>query len=108
MKRPHLMYWIITIGTLLSGLILVLALSPPANASECEHGCDRTATVIVEKDDNRWKYVVGTAIVTCAAISIYRQTLCWEQEKKKPLPNPGPAPRNDVTPDQPTGIRLYQ
>ena len=97
------MYLIITIGALLAGLILILALSPPVEASGCrhEHECGKTTTtVIVEKDDNdEWKYVVGTAILTCAAISIYRQTWCWEKGKKEPLPNPGPAPRNDITPD---------
>lgn len=101
-----MLYWIITAGALLAGLILVLALSPPVQASGCEHNCGRTTTtVIVEKDDNdEWKYVVGTAILTCAAISIYRKTWCWEQEKPAPIPNPGPVPKNDVTPDMPARI----
>ena len=105
-----LMSWAITIGILLVGVILVLALSPPANANECEHkhGCKTTTTVVVNKEDSdEWKYVLGTAIVTCAAISIYRQTWCWEKGKPEPVPNPGPVPKNDVTPD-PVGVRLYQ
>lgn len=81
-----------------------------AEASECKHHCDETptTTVIHNDRDDGWKYVVGTAIVTCAAISIYRQTWCWEKPKKEPLPNPGPAPHKDVTPEIPTGVRLYQ
>lgn len=102
------MYLIITIGALLAGLILVLAISPPVQASGCEHDCGRTTTntTVVKEDSNEWKYVIGTAIVTCAAISIYRQTWCWEKTKPEPIPNPGPAPRNDITPD-PVGVRLY-
>lgn len=113
MKRLHLMYWIITIGTLLSGLILVLALSPPANASGCEHGCTPTTTYIVNKDDtaeNVAKGIVIGALLVCGTRSVWtridekRWTLCGERPKPAPLPNPGPAV-NDVTPDpQPNRI----
>ena len=118
MKRLNLMYWIITIGTLLSGLLLILALSPPAKASGCEHGCNRNTTVVYNNDDNDgWKHALGAVIsipvIRCrikAGKAGFKEgrwwTWCGEKEKPQPLPNPGPAP-NDVTPT-PTGVRLYQ
>lgn len=105
-----LMSVIIATGLFLAAVIAVLAFSRPALADGCKHhDCktNTTTTVIVKEDNDEWKYVVGTAIVTCAAISIYRQTWCWEKTKPTPLPNPGPAP-NDVTPVNPAKVKLYQ
>lgn len=88
-----------------------------AQASGCEHGCNRT-TVIYNNDDDRAKHILQGiaigAILTCrlqAAWAGFNEnrwwTWCGEKEKPEPIPNPGPAPKNDVTPT-PTGIRLYQ
>ena len=107
-----LMYWAITIGILLAGVILVLALSPPANASGCDHNCNKTITVIVEKDDgDDWKKYAWGAVHACRSHAVWVGvtenrwlTWCGEREKPRPLPNPGPVP-NDVTPDiQPNRI----
>lgn len=121
MKRLHILYWIITIGVFLLGLILVLALSPPANASGCEHGCTPppTTTYIVDKDDNglesALKAIGISAAVACRVRAGYVGwtenrwwTWCGEGEKKKePLPSPGPAPRSEIVPEI-SGARLYQ
>lgn len=32
---------------------------------------------------------------------------CWEGDKPDPMPKPGPV-LNDVTPDKPVGVKLYQ
>lgn len=113
MIRLDLMYRIITIGILLAGVILVLALSPPANASECEHkhGC-KTTTVFVEEDDgDDWKKYAWGAVHACRLHAVWVGvtekrwlTWCGEREKPRPLLNPGPVP-NDITPDiQPNRI----
>lgn len=104
-----LMSWIITIGFFLCGIITVLAISAPAKASGRHDGDSQTAVqyIYVGKDDNHAKYVIGGAILTCAVISLYRQRWCWEDKKPAPLPDPGPAVPNDVTPD-PVGVRIYQ
>ena len=111
-SRLSIMYLAITIGILLIGVILVLALSPPANASGCKHDCGKTTTTVVEKDDgDDWKKYGWGAVHACRLNAVYvgvteRRwlTLCGEREKPRPLPNPGPVP-NDVTPDiQPNRI----
>lgn len=69
-------------------------------------------TVIINKDDGLAKGIAIGAILTCGIRSVYirsmenRWTWCGE-EKPKPLPDPGPTVK-DVTPDIPTGVRLYQ
>ena len=101
--------WIITIGVFLLGVIAVLALSAPANASERDHHKTKTEYIYLSKDDESAKYVIGGAFLTCAVISLWRQRWCWEDKTPEPFPDPGPAVKsNDVTPEQPTGIRLYQ
>lgn len=101
--------WIITIGIFLLGVIAVLALSAPANASERDHQNTKTEYAYLSKDDESAKYVIGGALLTCAVISLWRQRWCWEDKTPEPFPDPGPAVKsNDVTPEQPTGIRLYQ
>ena len=92
-----------------------------AEASECKHHCDETptTTVIHNDRDDGWKRVLaagaGGAIIYCRVKAGYAGftqdrwwTWCGEREQPKPLPNPGPAPHKDVTPEIPTGVRLYQ
>ena len=94
--------YIVVIAIAITAILFHLA----AGASEREH--DHQTINNIYKDDNsdNWKYAVGGMIVTCAVISVWQQKWCWEQEKPKPLPNPGPVLK--ITPDVPTGIRLYQ
>lgn len=103
--------WIITIGIFLLGIIAVLTLSAPANASESDHQHHKPKTeyIYTNKDNESAKYVIGGALLTCAVISLWRQRWCWEDKTPEPFPDPGPAVKsNDVTPEQPIGIRLYQ
>lgn len=103
-----LMSWIITIGVFLLVIIAVLAVSP-ANATERDHQTIKTEYIYLSKDNESAKYVIGGALLTCAVISLWRQRWCWEDKSPEPFPDPGPAVKsNDVTPDQPIGIRLYQ
>lgn len=78
-------------------------------AEASDRGDSQTAVeyIYIGKDDNHAKYVIGGALLTCAVISIYKQRWCWEDRKPEPLPDPGPAVKNDITPDQPIGVRLY-
>lgn len=100
MKTAYLIVIVIAVFTILFHLA--------ASASERHEHHDHQTINNIYKDDNgdNWKYVVGGALITCAAISIWRQQWCWEPDKKEPLPNPGPALK--ITPDVPTGLRLYQ
>lgn len=101
MKTRYIIVVVIAIFT------IIFHLAASAGGREHEHHDHQTINNIY-KDDNgdNWKYAVGGAIVTCAAISIWRQKWCWEPDKKVPLPDPGPALK--ITPNVPTGVRLYQ
>jgi hypothetical protein len=93
---------IITIGVFLLGVIAVLALSRPANATDRSGPTNPTPTTYSapDNDTETWKYVVGGAILTCAVLSVWKQRWCWEDAKPEPLPDPGAAVKNnDVTPD---------
>ena len=88
---------------ILAALLVFLGLilyGQNSEASGRHDGDSQTAIqyVYIGKDDNHAKYVIGGAILTCAVISIYKQRWCWEDKKPEPLPDPGPALPNDVTP----------
>ena len=102
MKTLHIVIIAIALYTIVFHLV--------AGASEKEH--DHQTINNIYKDDNsdNWKYAVGGAIligaIVCTYISIKNKKACWEPDKKEPLPNPGPVLK--MTPDVPTGVRLYQ
>ena len=100
----RIMYWIISIGTFLAVFILLLWLTPPAEASECDHNCKTaTSTAVVKEDhDHRKQYAWG-AIHTCRLHAVYvgfkeDRWLTWCGERAKPAPLLDAA-TNDVTPD---------
>lgn len=95
-----LMSWIITIGVFLCGVIAILAISAPANATGSGPTTPtQTSTTVYasDSDTETWKYVVGGAVVACVVLSIWKQRWCWEDKTPEPLPDPGPAVK-DVTP----------
>ena len=104
---------ITSIGVFLLCVIAVLALSRPANATDRSGPTNPTPTTYSApsstQDNNTetWKYVVGGAILTCAVLSVWKQRWCWEDAKPEPLPDPGPAVKNDVTPDPVSPNQLY-
>ena len=115
------MYLVITIGIILIGVIVVLAYSPPVQASgghdDCHHDCgtDVTKNFTLNKDNDSWKYVAQGIIHTCRLHAVYigfkeGRWLTWcgeDRTRPEPLPDGGPVVNNDVTPDpQPTGIKF--
>jgi hypothetical protein len=91
---------IIAIGVFLLGIIAVLALSAPANATDRHNPPVATplptsSVPIAKKKDHRWQVpvlVIGVAGVVC-------WFYCDDKPKDEPLPDFGPAVKNDVTPD---------
>jgi hypothetical protein len=95
------MSWIIAVGVFLLGVIAVMALSAPANATDREHQkppvaapSPTTSLPIAKKKDHRWQ--VPVLVIGVAGV------VCWfycDKKEPEPLPDFGPAVKNDVTPD---------
>lgn len=79
-----------------------------SQASERDH-----QTINDVRDDQLGKGIAIGVLATCGVRSLYygvkekRWTWCGEPKPKPDLPKPGPA-LNDVTPDRPVGVKLYQ
>ena len=113
-----IMFYAYLTSVVLAVAIIIFHLGT-AEASGCKHHCDETpnTTVIYNDHDDRTKHILQGVVITGAlicgtravmtGIKENRWTLCGEKRKPEPLPNPGPAVKNDVTPD-PVGVRLYQ
>ena len=73
---------------------------------DCHHDCDEnTYNTTVHKRSDLGKGVAIGVLLTCGVMSAYtkakedRWTWCGERDKPEPIPVPGPAVKNDVTPD---------
>lgn len=106
MKTLHIVIIAIALYTIVFHLV--------AGASEKEHD-HQTINNIVHKHEHNdlGKGIAIGIIATCGLRSLYygfkdkRWTWCGEPKPKPDLPKPGPA-LNDVTPDRPVGVKLYQ
>lgn len=96
-------------------IALVSAVSQASEKErEHEHNNRPINNVIVNHDDNQLgKGIAIGVLATCGLRSLYyglkdnRFTWCGEPKPKPDRPKPGPV-LNDITPDNPAGIKLYQ
>jgi len=92
-------------------ILIAILFSVSAQASDRSGPTNPPQTVYQTSysgDDNG--STIQGIVITAAVVGIVLcvKSKCWEKAKPAPLPDPGPAVKNDVTPDQPMGVRLYQ
>lgn len=94
--------WLISVSVFMMAVVLLLA-AYPASSNDDHH---RTTTT--SSSNNTGAAVLGTLLITCAIASLIRGQFCLADEKKpEPLPDFGPAVKNDVTPDNTKTKKLY-
>lgn len=89
--------------------ILMVGTCSKAMATETDHG-HSTDYIVINKENDSGKYVIGTAILLGAIYCLVKK--CWDESPSPdPLPNPGPAVKEEVrvTPGNLSdGVRVYQ
>jgi len=117
--------WAITMAfilfAILIGTLMIVYMASTANATDRSGPTNPTPTTYSaptgnSNDDTTRDFALGAiavAVLLCVAPSVWhllktgKWEWCWEDTKPEPLPDPGPAVKNDVTPDPVSPNQLY-